>query len=188
MKLSESGEALIKISSKDIDANGQFCFPDSVIKVAGFCCSDSAAKKLKTIHLNKVKKILSFAFNGCENLESVIGSPTTLGVHTFAECPHLDTFDFSNVEQIGCRAFEGSGFLRCISETDKLVTVRYGITTIRFARINANLNYAYRISDIIDMNKNAYTNSCGTPFVLDESGKKVELDENREKFMKLWNS
>ena len=60
-KLSEDGKTLIKVNNEDIDANGHFIVPDSVIQIGN--CAFKYCTSLSSITIpNRVTKIGDGAF------------------------------------------------------------------------------------------------------------------------------
>lgn len=186
MEISEDGRALLFVSGDDIDENGFFRVPDSVISIEDYAAASNARTKLKTLDLNNTKHISYSAFTDCQKLVSVIGHPTEIDECAFCHCLSLKTFPFFEVKLIGPRAFKDSGIDDDITEGAKIVFVNHKGCEAFYAKNDCS-HYAVKISRIIDVNKDLYADLFGNPFIIDTHGKNVELLKERERFLKLAN-
>ena len=257
MTISDDGRTVTKIYTRDVDSAGYLRIPDGVTTIGKVACaSNQVRSKLKTLDLNGVEEIESYAFSSCVNLEKVIGAVKSVGVGTFSRCKNLGSFDFSKMERLDSLSFSESGlieadirnveiiptgafmqnfnlervicsprvvkthaFLHCeklcdfnisnleiigvhpfynsgmsasIIESEKLVNINTENLSASYARLWSGCS-AYKISGVINEDKDAYVGSNGIPFILTEDSMvdecvKVDYSESKKQFLELWNN
>ena len=108
IELSEDGTMLMQVTVDALDENGSFKVPDGVIAISGAAFS-SVKAQLRGVDLNGALIINDDAFNGCVNLESIIGSESAvhIGANAFNGCEKLEGIDLSGAETICSGAFSG---------------------------------------------------------------------------------
>ena len=161
-------------------------FDFSQIKELETCCFANSG--LVEADISGLDTIPGATFINCEALTTVVGAPKYIYGKSFANCKSLTSLDFSQLKGIGPDAFSGSKLDCCVHSLGKKVVISYRDYYGVFARYSSK-NMAYKISGIIDEEKNAYVDEQGIPFILtEEENEKVSFNNDKEKFIKIWHT
>ncbi|WP_419419002.1 leucine-rich repeat domain-containing protein [Legionella sp. D16C41] len=91
MKLSEDGKILLAVSNEDINSDGSFTFPESVIAI-GYAAFEECTDLRTLIIPRRVTSIDAWAFWNCTNLQNLVlhEGITSINNCTFHSCISLE--------------------------------------------------------------------------------------------------
>lgn len=126
-------------------------FDEETVLITGYTGTEETVYVPDTIYGNKVYGIASYAFYGCENLESVTISSEieVVGEYAFSQCTNLTDVNLgTGMLELGSYAFEGCYSLKRIAVSDVLAVVGegafngcYAVTDIYFPGTQEMWNY-----------------------------------------------